>query len=195
MLDGESLWALVVGGGAVATRKVRALVEAGATVHVVALDVTAELSELASRSPHLEITRCPYDASLLGDATLVIAATNDAAVNARIAADARGRLVNVVTAPELGNVATPAVHRAGDLVIAVSAGRLPSAAARIRDAVAERFDSRYAAAVDALASMRRALLDAGRRERWGQLTDDVIGHDFCDLVESGELEGRMAAWR
>ena len=43
MLDGARIYALVVGGGAVATRKVRALLDSGAHVHVVAPDVSADI--------------------------------------------------------------------------------------------------------------------------------------------------------
>lgn len=195
MLDGESLSALVVGGGAVATRKVRALAEAGATIHVVALSISREIRLLAEGNGRLTITKSPYESSHLGDATLVIAATDDAELNARIARDGRGRLVNVASAPELGNVATPAVHRAGDVVVAVTAGRLPSAASRLRDAIGQRFDTRYGHAVAALSSLRRAMIAAGQRDRWSHAADALIGENFCELVESGELDARMAAWR
>jgi len=195
MLDGESLSAVVIGGGVVATRKVRALVDAGATIRVVAPSISREITQVAQGNARLTITECPYESSHLGDATLVVAATDDAELNARIARDARGRLVNVASAPELGNVATPAVHRAGDVVVAVTAGRLPSAATRLRDAIGQRFDARYGNAVAALSSLRRALIGAGQRDRWSHAADALIGENFCELVESGELDARMAAWR
>ena len=195
MLDGESLVAVVVGGGVVATRKVRALVDAGATVRVVAPSISREIRQLAQGNARMTVAECPYEPSHLGDATLVIAATDDTELNARIADDARGRLVNVASAPELGNVATPAVHRAGDVVVAVTAGRLPSAASRLRDAIGQRFDGRYGNAVAALSSLRRALIAAGQRDRWSHAADALIGENFCELVESGELDARMAAWR
>ena len=74
MLDGESLSAVVIGGGVVATRKVRALVDAGAAVRVVALSVVPELAQLAREHVGLTITECAYESSHLGDARLVIAA-------------------------------------------------------------------------------------------------------------------------
>ncbi len=112
MLDGALVSALVVGGGRVGTRKVGALLDAGATVRVVALSFSPELERLPGE---LTLVRAPYASEHLGDALLVVAATSDARVNARVAADARasGRLVNVADAPELGNCATPAVHRSG----------------------------------------------------------------------------------
>jgi siroheme synthase-like protein len=194
MLDGASVSALVVGGGRVATRKVGALLDAGATVRVVSLDFSPELERLGGA---LTLVRGPYSSEHLGDALLVVAATNDGRVNARIAADARatGRLVNVADAPELGNCATPAVHRSGELVVAVSAGGVPSAAARIRDAIAVSVGESYGAAVGELALLRRMLFASGRRDRWGEASRALIGADFCEQVESGRFPARVAEWR
>ena len=197
VLEGSRLIALVVGGGRVALRKITALLESGARVHVVAPRIDSGIEALQAQSGSLRITREPYDPGQLGDALLVIAATSDPRLNAQIAEDARirGRLVNVVDAPELGNCSTPALHRAGDLVVAVSAGGVPNAAARIRDAIGERLDARYSEAVGELATLRRALLDEGRRDRWRDAADSLLAPDFCEQVESGRLVARIAEWR
>ena len=197
VLEGSRLIALVVGGGRVALRKITALLESGARVHVVAPRIDAGIEALQAQNGSLRITREPYDPGQLGDALLVIAATSDPRLNAQIAEDARirGRLVNVVDAPELGNCSTPAVHRAGDVVVAVSAGGVPNAAARIRDAIGERLDARYSEAVGELATLRRALLDEGRRDRWRDAADSLLAPDFCEQVESGRLVARIAEWR
>lgn len=197
MLDGASLSALVVGGGAVAARKVAALSEVGAEIHVIAPQLDERIVRLAAANPRIRVTRAPYDAAALGNVTLVIAATDDSAVNARVARDARGagRLVNVADAPQLGNCTTPAVHRSGELVIAISAGGVPGAAARIRDAVGERFDERYAAAIHDLATLRSSLLGDSQRDRWSDAASALLADDFCEQVESKRLAARMAEWR
>jgi precorrin-2 dehydrogenase / sirohydrochlorin ferrochelatase len=197
MLDGSSLSALIVGGGLVAARKARALVDAGARVHVVAPRVAPDIEALAAGSALVTITRERYASYQLGAAMLVITATDDAALNAEIAREARdlGRLVNVVDAPELGNCVTPAVHRAGDLVVAVTAGGLPSAAVRVRDSIARTFDDRYAQAVRELGALRRSMIDGDTRERWQQAADALLGADFCESVESGDLRARLGEWR
>lgn len=197
MLDGASLSALVVGGGTVAARKVAALAEVGADIHVTAPQIDERIVRLAAGNPRIRVTRAPYDVALLGNATLVIAATDDPAINARVARDARaaGRLVNVVDAPQLGNCTMPAVHRSGDLVIAVSAGGVPGAAARIRDAIGERFDDRYTAAIHELATLRSRLLDEGQRERWSDAASSLLADDFCQQVESKRLTAKVAEWR
>jgi siroheme synthase (precorrin-2 oxidase/ferrochelatase) len=118
-------------------------------------------------------------------------------VNTTIASDARAahRLVNVADAPEDGSFATMATHRAGPLVIGVSAGGVPGAAARIRDSLASRFDDRYAHSLAALALLRRSLLDKGEGVRWRALASQVIDSGFCDAVEDGALDDRVSAWR
>ena len=133
-LHGERLSAVVIGGGSVGTRKALALVEAGAQVRVVSPQVTAEL-EAAERARELTIVRESYGAAHLGKSTLVVAATDSREVNAQVAIDAHssGRLVNIADYPDEGNFHTMAVHRSGDVTIAVSSGGVPGAASRIRD--------------------------------------------------------------
>lgn len=196
MIDGSALSAVIIGGGAVATRKATALVDAGAKVRVVSPTAVPELETLA-RDSSIELIRDRYEKRHIGDAGLVIAATNDHTVNAEVAVDAKslGRLVNVASEPSAGNCITPAVHRAGDVVIAVTAGGVPSAAARIRDDVARRVDGRYASAVRELSSLRRALLDRDDRGRWSSATAALIDDDFCRRVESGLFDEALAEWR
>ncbi|HEY7395052.1 MAG TPA: bifunctional precorrin-2 dehydrogenase/sirohydrochlorin ferrochelatase [Gemmatimonadaceae bacterium] len=197
VLEGTTLSAVVVGGGRVATRKVQSLVDAGAKVHVVAPVITPVLEQIAKRHPELRMTRAHFTPDDIGDALLVVVATDDPEANALIAAQARAqnRLVNVVSAPDQGNCTTPAVHRTGDLLVAVSTGRVPTVAVRIRDRVARMIDARYAAAVRDLGTLRSALLNRGARDRWAEATTALVGDDFCDRVESGEFDTRFAEWR
>ena len=197
VLAGACFEALVVGAGRVAARRVHTLLEAGVNVRVLAPTVAPDLTELAARDDRLTITRAVYVSSEIGSAHLVVAATDDASLNARIAEDARSlrRLVNVVDAPELGNFVIPAVHRSHDLVIAVSAGGLPRVASTLRDRIAARFDDRYGAALRQLSQMRRRLLDAGDRKRWQSASEALVGEDFCEVIERGDFAERMRAWR
>lgn len=197
MLEGSSLSALVIGGGRVATRKVLGLLDSGARVHVVAPIVTPQLTQLVETNHDLRITLTHFSVELFGDAMLVVVATDDAEVNAVIAAQAvaQRRLVNVVTAPDQGNCTTPAVHRNGGVVVAVSAGRVPTAAARIRDRLSGLVDDRYAAAVRELSQLRGALLNQGARDRWTQATETLVGIDFCARVEAGDFDAQVAQWR
>jgi siroheme synthase-like protein len=194
-LHGERLTAVVIGGGSVGTRKALALIEAGAQVRVVSPEVTPELDE-AERTRRLSIVRESYRADQLGNATLVIAATDSREVNAQIAVDAhsRGKLVNITDFPDEGNFHTMALHRSGDVTIAVSAGGVPGAAARIRDAIAERFDARYGRAVSALRGLRSRLIADGD-ERWRDAAPKLLADDFCRSVEDGSFNEKVDTWR
>jgi siroheme synthase-like protein len=196
LVDGTGLRVLIVGGGPVAARKLGAFRQVGARVRVVALEATDEVRRLAE-SGEVEWLARGYQPSDLGDAQLVIAATDDRAVNAKVAADARAvyRLVNVADAPDDGTFTMMAVHRRGSLVVGVSAGGVPGAAARIRDAIAQRFDGRYARALERLAGVRRAWLGRGEGARWRELARGVVDGEFCRTVEEDALDEKVTSWR
>jgi siroheme synthase-like protein len=196
MLHGEAIEALIVGGGPVAARKARALLIAGARVRIVALEIGPDVRALAGEHPKLHFEERPYAPSDIGNAQLVLASTNDRAINRRVADDAHAahRLVNVADDPARGNCRTTATHRAGDLVIGITAGGVPSAAVRIRDSLAERFDGRYADAVATLAALRRRLLDSGAPDAWSRASEALIDDRFCERVERGTIESEAEQW-
>ena len=196
LVEMRGLRALVVGGGAVASRKVASLAESGARVRVIAPELNEVLRGMGE-SGAVEIVPRAYASGDVGDADVVIAATSDRATNQRVAADARAahRLVSVVDGGEEGSFTSMAMHREGDVVVGVSAGGVPGAAARLRDAIARRFDARYASAVSSLSVLRRGMLERGARARWDDASRELVGEDFCASVESGAFEERVSAWR
>ena len=197
VLNGDAITALVVGGGPVAERKTRGLLAAGATVRVVAPVISAALGELALSTPRCTLVEREYESGDLSDVTLVVAATDQREINARVSDDARrfGKLVNVADAGATGDFVTPATHSCGELLVAVTAGGVPAVAARVRDALAERFDARYAYAIRELAAVRARLLDAGDRAGWRDALDQLLRDGFCERVDSGEFAEEMARWR
>lgn len=197
VLNGEAITALVVGGGRVAERKARALLAAGARVRVVAPVVSDALRELARSTPHCEIVERRYEGDDIAGARLVFAATDQREVNAAVARDAReaGILVNVADDGSLGDFVTPAVHESGGLLIAVTTGGIPGAAARVRDAISGRFDGRYADVLARLAELRSSLLQSGDRDEWKRAAAALLDDDFCARVESGALGEELTAWR
>jgi len=194
-LHGERTTAVVIGGGAVGARKALALADAGALVTVVSPDATPELVD-ADRLRRITLVRERYRKEHIERATLVIAATDSREVNAQIAVDAsaRGKLVNITDYPDEGNFHTMALHRSGDVTIAVSSGGVPGAAARIRDAIAERFDGRYERAVSALRGLRSRLIASGD-DRWKTAAPELLGDDFCSSVENGSFSEKVDSWR
>ena len=167
---------LVVGGGAVAQRKVQGLLAAGAAVTVVAPEC------LPMPDGVTVVLRRFADEDLAGVA-LAVAASDDREVNARVARVARERdtWVNVVDDPSAGTVIMPAVARRGDLRIAVSTGGAsPALAARLRERLESEFGPEYGDLVALLGELRRewepraaraGVPPAGRRAAWHAVLD------------------------
>lgn len=80
-----------------------------------------------------------------------------------------------------------AVHRSGLLTVGVNAGGVPRAAASIRDAIAVKFDDRYARVVEACFAIRAASLAPGATREWAALSEALFRDDFCERVEDGTL--------
>jgi len=149
--------ALVVGGGAVALRKVFPLLRAGARVTVVAPGVCRALAGLADR-PNLKFRRRNYRAGDLRNKWLVIAATDRAEVNRKVSGDAAREKIfcNVVDQPDLCTFQVPAVARRGLLEIAVStSGASPALARNIRRRLEKEYGPPYARLLNALLGLRR----------------------------------------
>ena len=115
--------ALVVGGGEIALRKARLLAEAGARLRVVAPLIEDALRALVEQGSG-ELYERGYHERDLDDCVLVIAATDDEPLNARVSreAGARSLPVNVVDAPALCSVIFPAIVDRSPLMVAVSSG-------------------------------------------------------------------------
>ncbi|MBI4787728.1 MAG: bifunctional precorrin-2 dehydrogenase/sirohydrochlorin ferrochelatase [Chloroflexi bacterium] len=194
-LDGKLC--VVVGGGEVAERKVRALLEAGAKVRLIAPRVTAGLSTRA-QSGEIEWWPREYCAGDLADAFLVIATTDDAGTNAAIARDATapGCLLNVVDDPTLCNFIAPAVVRRGDLTIAISTGGdVPALAAYLRAHLEAQFGDEWGAYVAFLARLRPQIaarypdLDA-RRAAWARVLASDL-RTYIGTRDASEIVARV----
>ncbi len=150
---------LVVGGGAVATRKAQALLEAGAAVSVGAPTLTPELARLAQGQTitHLQ---GEFDADWLKDAWLIIAATDDRTVNTRVyeAACARRQFCNVVDDPALSSFQVPSIVDRSPLIVAISSsGLAPVLARRLRERLESLFDHSLGALAELAARYRPAI--------------------------------------
>ncbi|MCS7241500.1 MAG: glutamate-1-semialdehyde 2,1-aminomutase [Candidatus Caldatribacterium sp.] len=125
---------LVVGGGQVATRKIRSLVRRGGRVTVVAPLVTEEVERLAQENK-VSLVKRPFTLEDLDGHNIVFAATNDPTLNRFIAEEAekRGLLVNVCSARDLGNCITPAFGETEEAIFAIATeGKDPLRAATLK---------------------------------------------------------------
>jgi uroporphyrin-III C-methyltransferase/precorrin-2 dehydrogenase/sirohydrochlorin ferrochelatase len=170
MLEVKDRSCLVVGGGGVALRKVRALLDAGASVTVVTTAAVGPLQELAEAGPiRLELRH--YSPGEASSYALVFAATDDAEVNRLIASDAgsAGVWANIADDPGLCTFHLPARVTRGPLQVAVaSSGEAPFAVRRLRKVLERRLGPEWSAWLEAAARFRRAVrnqpMDASRRE-------------------------------
>lgn len=155
MLDVRGRLAVVVGGGRVGLRKAVALREAGADVRLVAKDI-----DPAAEGEGLTVIRSEYRPEHLAAARLVLACTDDAALNATIARDGRriGAIVNVADQPDDCDFFLPAVVRDGDVVVAVgTGGSAPALAARLKVRLAAALPERIGEFAAILSQAREAL--------------------------------------
>jgi uroporphyrin-III C-methyltransferase/precorrin-2 dehydrogenase/sirohydrochlorin ferrochelatase len=137
LLDVTGRRIVVVGGGTVATRRVRALVEAGADAVVVAPQIAPEITDLGVETQ----LRAFADADLDG-AWLAVACTDDHDVNAAVAAAAEQRRIFCVRSDAApgGTARTPAVLRRDGMTVAVTGGDDPRRAVALRDAISLALD-------------------------------------------------------
>lgn len=138
LLDLRERRAVVVGGGAVAARRVRSLLEAGADVVVVTLSVGEELRRVDVRAELRAFA--PTD---LDGAWLALACTDDVEVNAAVAAAAHERRVFCVRADDAGagSARTAAVARRDGMTVAVNGGDDPRRAVALRNAIIAALDA------------------------------------------------------
>jgi hydroxymethylbilane synthase len=148
--------AVIIGGGNVAARKAQALALAGFPIFVVADRIGGRLRAILAENDGAYVQR-GFEPDDLRDAALVVVATDDAALNARVVAEARAAhaLVCDATHPDRGDFTMNATRRLGDLTISVdSAGNAPAFARRIARELAQALGTPYADAVRTLAEMR-----------------------------------------
>ncbi|MFQ5329574.1 MAG: bifunctional precorrin-2 dehydrogenase/sirohydrochlorin ferrochelatase [Thermodesulfobacteriota bacterium] len=159
-LDIEGKPSIVIGGGAVAERKISSLLDGGAVVTVVSPDVTAGI-EAFYRSGRITLHRRPYQDGDLKGHLLAYSATNRREVNRAVREEAEraGVLLNVVDDPALCDFITPAVVRRGSLLVAVStSGRSPAIARKIRGELEALFGEEYAPFLELVGAIRMKLL-------------------------------------
>jgi len=182
---------LLVGGGEIALRKARLLSEAGARLQVVAPEVEPQLALLVEQGGGNCQLR-GYQASDIEGAVLVIAATDDEALNAQVSADAQMRNipVNAVDAPHLCTVIFPAIVDRSPLVIAVSSGSHAPVLARLTRARIETlFPSAYGRLAQLAKRFRQQVKDTfpsinQRRVFW----ENIFQGDVAERVFSGRDE-------
>ena len=186
---------VVIGGGGVALRKVRGLLECGAQVTVISPAFHPTLIQLAEAGRITPVYR-EFEPGDLAGALIAIAATDVRAINRKVAEEARDRgvLVNVVDSPEQSDFIIPSSFRRGGLSVAISTGGMsPALARKIRTKLEDIFGEEFALLLSMIADVRSALKLKGvaaNADAWQKALDlDLL----IDLVQAGQLEEARAA--
>jgi siroheme synthase-like protein len=177
---------LVVGGGAIAARKAEGLRDCGALVHVVASEVGPEVRALRG----VTWEERPYRPGEVSGYRLVMAATDDPAVNGRVFDDGSAAAVWVNSAddPSHCSFTLPAVSRRGPLTVAVSTGgHSPALAAWLRRHVDDEMGPEYETLL-ALLSEERARVRAGGLSTEGLDWQKALDSDMLALIRAGQVQ-------
>ncbi|MDR3284037.1 MAG: bifunctional precorrin-2 dehydrogenase/sirohydrochlorin ferrochelatase [Treponema sp.] len=167
----------IIGGGHIAERRAKTLLEFGARPAIIAPELSSALQALA-REGLVSLKKREYAGSEdIQGALLVCAATNDHELNVRIARDARkaGIPVNVADAPALCTFFFPALVRRGELVAGITtSGSCPALASRLRRGLEAAWPADWDKALEELAGQRRHLIEGGDTEHKQKMLTELI---------------------
>ena len=187
-LDVKNKRCLVVGGGIVATRKVRSLLECGAIVVVVSPDLCDEMQTL---QPQIEYSKRQFHSEDCAGCLLIFACTNVREVNQEIAKAAQnlGIWCNVADDSSRSDFQSAATIRRGEISVAVATnGGSPALSKHLKARIESVIGPEYAQLLS-LMSERRARIEysneqAERANKWRA----ILGSDVLELLRAGETE-------
>lgn len=186
-LEGRTV--LVVGGGTVATRKVKALLDTGAEIRVVSPAFTDEIRSLIDEKKIRGFQR-NFTPSDLDGVSLVFAATDDPALNESISREAKARNipVNDVTNPEQCGFFVPSHIRRGDLILAIStSGKSPALAKWLRQKIEEEIGREYEILTEWMGIIRDYLLAHGySHEQIRNLSEALLRKELVENLRSND---------
>jgi precorrin-2 dehydrogenase / sirohydrochlorin ferrochelatase len=156
-LDGVDV--LVIGAGRIGVRKAAQLIEGGARVTVISEEILTPLPDEVTR-----IEKRKYARGDLRGFFLVVSATGDPLVNDLVVEEAKAERLwlNVVDDPERSSFYFMALHRQGDVTVAVSTdGAAPALAREVRTMIAESLPNNLDKVASTLREERRQLHESG----------------------------------
>jgi siroheme synthase-like protein len=189
-LDLKGRRCLVVGGGSVAERKTRMLLEHDALVTVISPALNQGLQQLAEQGA-IQVVPRNFKSNDLRGAFLAIAATDDPITNAAVSDKGRKQriLINVVDDPKVSDFIVPSIVRRGDITIAIStAGKSPALARKIRTELDAILPAQYARLLSLVSDVREELAQrqiSVDSEKWQRsLKIDVL----LEMIGKGQID-------
>ncbi|OGH98848.1 MAG: hypothetical protein A2287_03250 [Candidatus Melainabacteria bacterium RIFOXYA12_FULL_32_12] len=180
---------IVIGGGNIACRKVKSLLEYSARVTVISSNLCNELENLKYKIKWISRN---YEIGDLTNAYLVFAATDNQEVNKQISEEAnkKGIPVNIADIPELCDFIVPSKVEQGDLTIAISTnGKSPALAKKVRIELEEKYGSHYAEFLNIMSEVRQQSMqeipDGEKREA---LYNELVYSDILNNLRKGEVD-------
>lgn len=182
---------VVVGGGGVAERKVRALLKCKARIRVVSPGLTFNLQKWADQGM-FDYQKKRYQPGDLVGAFLVISATDQRDINESVAAECLSQdiLVNVVDAPDQANFYVPATIFNGPLSIAVSTGgKSPLMARLIRQDIESHYGPDFGSFIDFLGIIRKDIIEnVDNPVKRQKILSQLVDARSINLIREGCLE-------
>ncbi len=191
---------VVVGAGRIAARKIAALLDAGADVHVIAPDATPEVREWAEAG-RLRLDDRKFEPADLDGAWLATTATGNPDVDHAVFTAAEDRHVWVNSADDPANCSFTlmSVVRSGDLVVTIgTGGRSPALASWLKARFEAELGPEYATLLDILSEAREELRASGRSSEdadWRQALDSgMLGSIRAGRVDEAKETLRACLW-
>jgi precorrin-2 dehydrogenase/sirohydrochlorin ferrochelatase len=150
---------LVAGGGLVALRKVRRLVECEARIRIISPQIESQLAEIAQKE-NIQILYRKIRSDDFNDAFIIFAATNDTKINIAISkwAQQKNILCNIADQPDKSDFTLPSIIERGDLNITISTnGKSPALSKYLRKRLQNEFGQEYAALLNMMGKLRKIL--------------------------------------
>ena len=190
-LQVENRLCLVVGGGAVAERKVQSLLECGALLRLISPEITPGIRRLINTGK-IEYTQGRYSREHLRGVFLVVGATDCEKTNQQISTDSNemGLLFNIVDDPSRCNFYVPAVVKRGSLQIAVSTdGKSPLLARKIREQLEPLFPDEFEDVVNLLGDLRQKIIQVSAEPHEKKaLLNSLLDHEVMELLRKGKFD-------
>lgn len=174
---------LVVGGGTVALRKVKGLLNAGALPQIIAPEVNAELLSIIEQNKLVWIER-KFETNDTKGFQLIIAATNDKETNAaiRLEASVAHLLVNDVTDPDGSNFHVPALVSRPPLTLAFgTSGEVPYLSRKLKEFFEDTLHPELGDGIERLKQCRISIIERAGNDT--KLKEQLISSELNPLVE------------
>jgi len=192
MLNIEGKTVVIVGGGRVALRKARDLLEAGAGLKIISPDVHDDIRALKDEKDNsVEIISREYNDGDLEGASLVFSATDDSRVNRNVFLEAgrRGIFINSADDPPNCSFFVPSFFRRGDLILALStSGASPGMAARLRREIETIIPGNVEEILESLKAARDILKGD---EAFTAMTSSMRGSLLKKVVKDDDLLNKL----